>query len=181
MRKVLPQKFFNSPAPLVARELLGKYLIVRRNGREKAFMITETEAYDGFRDKASHASRGKTPRNAPMFGTAGRFYVYLCYGMYWMLNVVTGEKWYPAAVLIRGERGITGPGRLTKMLGIDKRFNNKMADKKTGLWFEDRGARISLRQIEKTPRIGVSYAGEWAKKKWRFVIKKSPPPVRGRG
>jgi len=179
MRKILLQKFFNRGAPIVARELLGKYLIVRRNGKEKAFMITETEAYDGLHDKASHASRGKTPRNAPMFGGAGRFYVYLCYGMYWMLNVVTGEKGYPAAVLIRGvkggkgikgERGITGPGRLTKMLCIDKRFNNKMANKKTGLWFEDRGACISLRQIEKTPRIGVPYAGEWVRKPYRFFI-----------
>ncbi len=179
MRVVLKQQFFNRPAPVVALDLLGKYLVRKRKGSkgekgEIASMITETEAYDGWRDKASHASRGQTARNAPMFGTAGIFYVYLCYGMYWMLNVVTGKKGYPAAVLIRGvmgEKGIRGPGRLTRHLSIDKRFNGKPASLKTELWFEDRGVNVPPRMIQKTPRIGVAYAGEeWASKPFRFVL-----------
>ena len=172
MKKILTKNFFNRPAPVVAQDLLGKYL-VRKHGRtEAALMITETEAYEGWRDKASHASRGKTARNEPMFGGAGVFYVYLCYGMHWMLNVVTGEEGYPAAVLIRGVREEAGPGRLTKRLAIDRKFNKKPASPKTGLWFEDRGVEISRRDIQKTPRIGVAYAGEkWAAKKWRFVLK----------
>src|SRR3989344_2584431 len=171
MRKVLPQKFFNSPAPLVARELLGKYLIVRRNGREKAFMITETEAYDGFHDKASHASRGKTPRNAPMFGSAGYWYVYFTYGMHWMLNIVTREKGYPAAVLIRGIDAINGPGKLTKYFKIDKQLNGKPAVRASELWIEDRGAVIPRRRIRRNPRVGIPYAGPvWTKKLHRFSI-----------
>ena len=174
MKKILTKNFFNRPAPVVAQDLLGKYL-VRKHGRtEAALMITETEAYDGWRDKASHASRGKTARNEPMFGGAGVFYVYLCYGMYWMLNVVTGDEGYPAAVLVRGAEEGKGPGRLTKRLAIDKRFNEKPASQKTGLWFEDRGVEVPLRALQKTPRIGVAYAGEkWARKKWRFVLKRS--------
>ena len=134
-------------------------------------MITETEAYDGFKDKASHARRGKTARNYPMFGEAGRWYVYFTYGMHWMLNIVTEPKDYPAAVLIRAVERISGPARLTKFLKIDKRFNNKLAVRKTGLWIEDRGIKFQNSNIKKTPRIGVSYAEEWAKKKYRFIIK----------
>ena len=100
--KVLNKNFFNRPTLIVAKDLLGKYLIRRLNGKIKRFMITEVEAYDGFKDKASHASRGKTVRNAPMFGEAGVWYVYFTYGMHYMLNIVTGKKDYPAAILIRG-------------------------------------------------------------------------------
>lgn len=135
-------------------------------------MITEVEAYDGFKDKASHASRGKTKRNQVMFGEAGCFYIYLTYGIHWMLNVVTGPKDYPAAVLIRGTDKVGGPARLTKFLKIDKILNSKKAELKTGLWFEDRGVKISDKQISITPRIGVAYAGSvWSKKKYRFLLK----------
>ena len=105
MRQVLTQKFFERNAVVVARELLGKFLcraVSLRRRTSKCYMITETEAYDGFKDKASHAHSGKTARNFPMFGEAGRWYVYFTYGMHWMLNIVTGPKDYPAAVLIRG-------------------------------------------------------------------------------
>ena len=134
-------------------------------------MITETEAYDGFNDKASHASRGRTARNSIMFGPAGHAYVYFVYGIHWMLNVVTGPKDYPAAVLIRGLEGLNGPARLTKALGIDKSLNGKLLGKTSGLWIEPRTVRIPPSKIKASPRIGVDYAGPiWSKKKWRFTL-----------
>ena len=132
--------------------------------------ITEVEAYVGFSDRASHASRGMTPRNRVMFGPPGVWYVYFTYGMHWMANIVTGRKGYPAAILIRGVKGISGPARVTKHFGIDKRFNNKRAMPANGLWIEDRGVRIPSRQVKRSPRIGVNYAGPWSKKLWRFYL-----------
>ena len=141
MGRVLNKKFFDRDTRVVAQELLGKFLIRKIKNKKVEVMITETEAYDGFKDKASHASRGKTIRTEVMFGHPGIFYVYLVYGMYYMLNVVTREHGYPAAVLIRGVKEYNGPGKLTKFLKIDKKLNNKKAIQKTGLWFEDRPAR----------------------------------------
>jgi DNA-3-methyladenine glycosylase len=169
--KVLPLSFFNRTTSVVARELLGKFLVRSRDGKEEAFQITEVEVYDGFKDKGSHASRGKTKRNALMFGKAGYWYVYFTYGMHWMLNIVTREEEYPAAILIRGVDGINGPARLTKKLAIDGALNGFTATKKNGLWIEDRGVVILSRQIKKGPRVGIAYAGEeWAAKPWRFWI-----------
>ncbi len=147
--------------------------LVRRLGRHTvAQMITEVEAYDGLKDKASHAHRGKTARNAPMFEKSGRVYVYFTYGMHWMLNIVTGPKNYPAAVLIRSTDKVTGPARLTKALRITGALNNKPLGKSAGLWIENRGVRISPRDILRTPRIGVAYAGPiYSKKLYRFVLK----------
>lgn len=135
-------------------------------------MITEVEAYDGFDDKASHAAKGKTKRTEVMYGPPGRWYVYFIYGMYEMLNIVTGKDGYPSAVLIRGVEGIDGPGKLTRELGITRAFNTKPATMGNGLWIEDRGITIPKSGMSATPRIGVAYAGKWARKKWRFVIKK---------
>lgn len=132
-------------------------------------VITEVEAYDGVEDKACHASRGRTSRTEVMFGPAGRWYVYLCYGMYEMLNIVTDPRDHAAAVLIRGTKEISGPGRLTKALGITRALNNKPADAKSGLWIEHSGIIVPKKEILRTPRIGVAYAGEWAEKPWRFV------------
>jgi DNA-3-methyladenine glycosylase len=174
MKKILTAKFFNRPTLIVAEELLGKYLVRKIGKREVAVQITETEAYDGLKDKASHASRGQTLRNAPMFGSAGNFYVYFTYGMHWMLNIVTGPKNYPAAILIRGTKQVSGPARLTKFLGIDKSLNGKPATKKSGIWFEDRGDLIRQKDTKRAPRIGVNYAGPmWSKKKYRFLIEKT--------
>ena len=171
MYKVLGQKFFNRPALAVARGLLGKQLARRAGSKTIRLIITEVEAYSGFSDRASHASRGKTARNAPMFGEAGRWYVYFTYGMHWMLNAVTGGKEFPAAILIRGVKGINGPGRLTKRLNIDRKFNGKSITPKTGLWIEDAGIKVKKNQIKRTPRIGVAYAGPvWSKKPWRFIL-----------
>ena len=172
LHKPLGQSFFDRPTVTVAEELLGKFLVRKSGGKMVALMITETEAYDGFDDKASHASRGKTPRNTPMFGKPGTIYVYFTYGMHWMLNIVCGKEEYPAAVLIRGVEGISGPARLTKALRIDKRLNTLPLSKKSGLWIEDRGMGVSKKDILTTPRIGVRYAEEWMHKPWRFVLKK---------
>ena len=172
MQKVLSKEFFERPVTKVAEDLLRKYLVRRVGKSEIALMIIEVEAYDGPNDRACHANKGKTKRTEPMYGQAGHFYVYLCYGMYWMLNVVTGPKNYPAAVLIRGTKEVSGPGRLTKYLKINKKLNALRASPKTGLWFEDRGMKVNKKDIQKTPRIGVSYAGpKWSKKPYRFVLK----------
>jgi DNA-3-methyladenine glycosylase len=170
MKKVLTLRFFDKPTLVVAKNLLGKFLVRRRGGKEISLMITEVEAYDGLEDKASHASRGRTERNKVMFGKAGRWYVYFTYGMHWMLNIVIGPKNYPAAILIRGTDKISGPARITKFLKIDKKFNDKPANRKTRLWIEDRGIKIMPSQIERTKRIGVDYAGKWANKPYRFKL-----------
>jgi DNA-3-methyladenine glycosylase len=168
---MLAEKFFERPTLIVARELLGKFLVRRWRGKIVKAMIIEVEAYDGFKDKASHASRGLTKRNSVMFGPAGYWYVYFTYGMHWMLNIVTGKVGYPAAILIRGVEGISGPGRVTKFFKIGKSFNNKRADRKTGLWIEDDGVKIPPNKIKKGPRIGVDYAGPyWAEKEYRFFL-----------
>lgn len=172
--KFLTKNFFERSTLVVAKDLLGKYLVRRSGKKTLKYLIVEVEAYDGFKDKASHASRGMTKRNAPMFGEAGRWYVYFTYGMHHMLNIVTGPKNYPAAILIRGIDGISGPARVTKKLKIDKVFNNKSAAPKTGLWIEDGGIKIKKTQIKKTSRIGVAYAGPiWSKKPWRFAFHKN--------
>ena len=177
MKKVLNQGFFNRPTLTVAKEMLGKYLVRRYRGKTIAAMITEVEAYDGPNDKASHASRGMTPRNGIMFGPAGHWYVYFTYGMHWMLNIVTGREGYPAAVLIRGVEKTNGPARVTKLFRIDKKMNGKPARKKNGLWIEDRGVRIKRTEIKRTPRIGVHYAGPiWSHKPYRFFRRVSVHP-----
>ena len=172
MRKVLSKEFFLQDAVKAAEELLGKYLVRRLDSREElALIINEVEAYDGPEDKANHASKGKTERTEVMFKLGGVFYVYLVYGMHWMLNIVVGEKDYPAAILLRGAGKIIGPARLTKFLGVDKGFNKKEATIDTGLWFEDRGVTVKRESIIRTPRIGVHYAGaEWSEKPYRFRI-----------
>jgi DNA-3-methyladenine glycosylase len=174
---LLPSAFFDRPADRVARELLGAWLVVRGpDGRPTRHVVFETEAYLGAHDLACHGSKGMTRRNAVMFGPAGRWYVYLCYGMHWMLNIVTGAEGVPAAVLIRGAGDLVGPGRVTKGLGIDKSFDGLAATRRTGLWFEP-GKPIPPRRIERTPRIGVGYAGEWAEKPLRFVVDLEKAPT----
>lgn len=172
MRRILKQSFFHRKATEVAPDLLGKFLTLERGAQRMSYMITETEAYDGPLDQASHASKGRTPRTEVMFGHAGHWYIYFIYGMYEMLNIVTGAKDYPSAVLIRGVESIDGPGKLTRDLGISRLLNTKAASSASGLWIEDHGIYIPKTSIARGPRIGVAYAGEWAKKPWRFVIKK---------
>ena len=170
VRKVFSPQFFNRPTLNVAKELLGTFLVYKKGIETIEAMITEVEAYVGPKDKASHASRGRTPRTEVMFGKPGRWYVYLIYGMYFCLNIVTEKENYPAAILIRSVEGVKGPGRVCKFFNIDKSFNASLARKKTGLWIEDRGVIIKPRSIKRGTRIGVDYAGRWKDKKWRFFI-----------
>jgi DNA-3-methyladenine glycosylase len=158
----------------VARSLLGKYL-VRRNGAGKiAAKIVEVEAYVGPEDRACHASKGRTRRTDVMFGPAGVSYVYLIYGMYHCFNIVTEREGYPAAVLVRAVQLesdlINGPGRVCRLLGIDRTLNRLDLTKGETLWLEDRGERVPPARIGSHPRIGVDYAGEWATKPWRFML-----------
>lgn len=163
--------FFDRPADRVARELIGAVLAVRGDdGRVTRHVVFETEAYLGAHDLACHGSKGMTTRNAVMFGPAGHWYVYLCYGIHWMLNVVTGAEGVPAAVLIRGAGAYAGPGRVTKGLGIDRSFNGRPVGKRARMWLEPGVIEIPRRRIERTPRIGVGYAGAWAEKPLRYVV-----------
>lgn len=156
----------------LARGLLGK-LLVRRQADGAVFRhrITEVEAYDGEHDLACHASKGRTKRTEVMYRPGGIWYVYLCYGVHEMLNLVTGPGDYPAAVLIRGLEGIAGPGRLTKRLNIDRKLNGALAARTSGLWMEDDGFIVPRSQLQSGSRVGVDYAGPvWSKKRWRFWI-----------
>ena len=169
--QALPADFFARPADRVARDLLGTRLVVRRrDGTLERHVVHETEAYLGAHDLACHGARGMTPRNAVMFGPAGRWYVYLCYGLHWMLNVVTGAEGVPAAVLIRGAGSFAGPGRVTRGLGIDRSFDGRPACRPTGLWLEGEPGAVSRTLVTRTSRIGVGYAGAWAEKPLRFVV-----------
>jgi len=156
----------------LARRLLGRVLVrTFPDGRQVRHVITEVEAYHGERDRASHASRGRTRRNAPMFGPGGVWYVYLCYGVHEMLNLVTGPRDFPAAILIRGVAGLAGPGRLTKALGIDRRLNGAPARPISGLHVATTGVRVPRHLVRAAPRIGVDYAGPvWSRKPWRFFF-----------
>ncbi len=193
---ILTAAFFNRPTLTVASELLGKRLCRRvsadktddrqnrqirqhARGRDMTIsgIISETEAYDGPHDRASHASRGRTPRTEVMFGPPGTIYAYLVYGMHWCLNVVTGPQDYPAAVLIRGLvvdglplAATNGPGKVCRILKITGQLNARSLARASGLWVEDAGIRVPMRQIKKTPRIGVDYAGAYRDKPWRFLI-----------
>ena len=154
----------------LARRLLGKVLVLAgADGVERRARICEVEAYHGEADLACHASKGRTARTEVMYAAGGVWYVYLCYGMHEMLNLVTGPAGQPSAVLVRGVEAVNGPGRLTRTLGIGRRFNGLAAAPASGLWLEDDGFRVPRNAIRATSRIGVAYAGPlWAAKPWRF-------------
>jgi len=155
----------------LARWLVGKRLVREWGMKRHVALITEVEAYDGERDLACHASKGRTLRTEVLYGAGGVWYVYLVYGMHHMLNLVTGPKEYPAAILIRGLETVSGPGRLTKALGVDLRLNRSIMGPESGLHLEDTGIAVPSRRLLATPRIGVEYAGPiWAAKPWRFTL-----------
>jgi DNA-3-methyladenine glycosylase len=182
----LTREFFDRPTLKVAQELLGKVLIRETSNGLLHARIVDVEAYVGPEDKACHASKGRTKRTEIMFGPPGFTYVYLIYGMYYCLNLVTEQEEYPAAILIRGLEvheetnvgissvRIDGPGRVCRFLEIDRTDNGIDATLGATLWIEDRGRNHSKTHIHTLPRIGVAYAGEWAKKPWRFCLP-SPP------
>ena len=182
--RILPRIYFNRPTLTVARSLIGKYLVRVIDGRVLAGKIVEVEAYVGSQDRACHASKGRTQRTDVMFGPAGVAYVYLVYGMYHCLNVVTEREEFPSAVLIRAVeidgRLIDGPGRLCRALQIDRRLNRVDLTSGESLWFEDRRVLVKGGDVVAHPRIGVDYAGEWAKKPWRFRLCKVTAPTRPR-
>ena len=176
--KIIPQKFFEKPTLEVTENLLGKYLVRKTGGKTIAGIITELEAYVGETDLACHAAKGRTKRTEIMYQDAGTLYVYMIYGMFYCLNVVTEKKDFPSAILIRAVKvdGIdfmatSGPGKLCKILKIDRKFNGLKLGKKSGLWIEDRGIKIKKSQIIKSKRIGVDYAVHCKDYLWRFSIK----------
>ena len=181
-RRILPRIYFNRPTVMVARSLIGKYLVRSIDGRMLAGKIVEVEAYVGSQDRACHASKGRTQRTDVMFGPGGVAYVYLIYGMYHCLNVVTEREEFPSAVLIRaieidGEL-IDGPGRLCRALQIDRRLNRVDLTTGESIWFEDRGVLVKRGEMVAHPRVGVAYAGAWAKKPWRFRLRSVVAPTR---
>lgn len=171
-RVIKPGELQSNETVDLARFLLGKTLArTSPDGSIRRLRITEVEAYDGERDLACHASKGRTRRTEVMYQAGGVWYVYLCYGVHEMLNLVTGPEGYPAAILIRGVAGISGPGRLTKGLGIGRALNGSNAARTSGLWVEDDGFVLPRRALRSSARIGVDYAGPvWAKKPWRFYF-----------
>lgn len=166
MNDRLGNEFFCRDVLVVAPELIGKTLVRSIDGTIHKSIITEVEAYRGVEDLACHASKGRTQRTEVMFQQGGLVYVYLIYGMYWMLNFVTGDSGNPQAVLIRGINDCYGPGRLTKRLSINGDLYGEDLVISSRLWVEDRN---SSPIIQSDTRIGVEYAGEeWASKPWRF-------------
>lgn len=161
--------FYFRDVLLVAPDLLGKSIVMFDGKQTQKYIITETEAYRGAEDLACHASKGRTNRTEVMYSVGGKIYVYLIYGMYWMLNVVTGEKENPQAVLIRGVKGWNGPGKLTRQLGIDKSFYGEDLCTSKRIWIADMGIPVDFNT---SPRIGIEYAGEiWKNQPWRFLLK----------
>lgn len=177
--KKLPRPFYDRDTVTVARELLGKFLVHRSRGTERIGKIVEVEAYLGAHDLAAHSSKGLTERTKIMFGPPGRAYVYLIYGMHHCMNVVTERAGNGAAVLLRAiepVRNISGrtcgPGLLCRALEIDKRLNGHnllSAD-----FFIAAPETAAPCRIVKRPRIGVDYAGHWARRHLRFYIKGNP-------
>lgn len=161
--------FYQRDVLKVAPELIGQYLV--RNypdGKMMRYQITEVEAYRGSEDLACHASKGKTERTEIMYHQGGHIYIYLIYGMYWMLNFVTSIEDIPQAVLIRGVGNLDGPGKLTRELKIDKSFYGEDLASSKRIWVEPSDKIVKLIA---TPRINIDFAGDiWSKKLWRFLL-----------
>ncbi len=166
----IKQSFFNKGALEIAPLLLGKFIVRKfNNDTSQSFMITEVEAYCGEEDLACHASKGRTNRTEVMYHPGGVIYVYLIYGIHWMLNFVCGEENNPQAVLIRGINKINGPGKVGSALKIDKSFYGEDLNTSQRIWIEDNNT--AKKEIHRSNRIGIEYAGElWKNKKYRFFI-----------
>ena len=174
----LPRRFYDRDTQLVARELLGKFLIHRFAGIERMGKIVETEAYLGPHDLAAHSSRGLTARTQTMFGPPGHAYVYFIYGMYFCMNVVTEPEGRAAAVLLRAVEPVknlagktSGPGLLCRAMEIDRRLNGHDLLSDDFFIAESAAEKFS---IVKRPRVGVAYAKHWAKRHLRFYVKGNP-------
>ncbi|MCC7105231.1 MAG: DNA-3-methyladenine glycosylase [Chloroflexi bacterium] len=185
----MTRDFYACPTVDVARALLGVHLVFERPDGVRVGRIVETEAYVGTEDLASHASRGRTARTAPMFGPPGHAYIYLIYGMYHCLNVVTEQDGVAGAVLIRAAEilegppgSASGPGRLGRWLGLDRELSGR--DMTVPPLYLSSGDRLPDASVLSGPRVGVDYAGLWAERPWRFWVEESPavsgPPTRAR-
>lgn len=164
----LAPEVFRRDALEVAPELVGKVIVrTLEDGTELRERIAEVEVYRGEEDLGCHASKGRTPRTELLFGESGIIYVYLCYGMHWLMNVITGEKDQPQGILFRAGAVHDGPAKLTKYLQIDGRFNGQPICGNSLVRIEDDGFRPALRTA---PRVGIDYAGEyWKNVKWRYI------------
>lgn len=178
MRK-LERAFYDRDTTTVARELLGKYLVHLSGGVERIGRIVEVEAYLGPHDLAAHSSKGKTGRTQVMFGPPGHAYVYLIYGMYCCVNVVTEREGHASAVLLRAvepmknvEGRTQGPGLLCKAMDIDIRLNGH--DLVSDDFYIAAAPKAEPLEIAKRPRVGVAYAGHWARRLLRFYIRGNP-------
>jgi DNA-3-methyladenine glycosylase len=163
----LDTSFYRRDVLAIAPDILGKELVrIFPDGSRLSLPITEVEAYRGMEDKACHASKGLTDRNRVMFGDGGYIYMYLVYGMHWMFNIVTGEAGNPEALLVRGVGRVAGPGRVTKLLKMDRDFYGEDLTCSDRIWLEDRPA---ITDYTTGPRVGIDYAGEpWVSVGWRF-------------
>jgi len=178
MRK-LPRSFYDRDTIVVAKELLGKFLVHKSRGVERIGRIAETEAYLGPHDLAAHSAKGLTARTRVMFGPPGHAYVYFIYGMYHCMNVVTEREGHASAVLLRAIEPVKnvkdrtrGPGLLCRAMKIDKRLNGH--DLLSENFFIAEPEMPELFSIVKRPRVGVDYAKHWAKRHLRFYIRKNP-------
>lgn len=165
----LDADFFHRDCLDVAPELVGKILVRRFDGGERLRVrISETEAYRGQEDTACHAHKGRTKRTDLLYRKSGTIYVYLCYGIHWLVNIVTGEVDQPQAILLRAGIDCSGPGKLSKRLGIDGSFNGLDITDCAGLWIEDDGARF---EILRDTRVGIAYADEVDRARlWRYKL-----------
>ena len=170
MPKKLDCSFYHRPCLTVAQDLVGKILAHRLpDGTVLRLRISETEAYCGESDTACHASRGRTKRTEVLYADAGTIYVYLCYGMHWLMNVITGDENDPQGVLIRACAEAPGPGKLTKALGISGEFNRQNILTCPNLWIEDDGF---VCEVLPDTRVGIGYASrEDQERLWRIKMK----------
>ena len=192
----IPREFYAPGTLSIARDLIGMHLVHNDAGTLRVGRIVETEAYMGPQDLAAHSAKGRTARTEVMFGPPGHAYVYFIYGFWYCLNIVTAPEGVPHAVLLRALEPICGledktwgPGLLCRAMNINKRLNGTdlLGDE---LWLERPPRGSSKPRISRATRIGVDYAGEWAKRPWRFFDRDSPyvstasprkrPPLNGR-
>ncbi len=167
---ILDKDYYERPANILAPDLIGKYLCRRTSEGIIRARIVETECYFGEEDTACHAHKGKTERTKVMYEAGGITYVYLCYGIHSLLNIVTGPKDHPEAVLIRGVEGAVGPGRATKFMRITTADNALPLCEESGIWIENSDEKRP--KIIRTARIGIDYASKRDReRKWRFVAK----------
>jgi DNA-3-methyladenine glycosylase len=190
-RRLVAADYADGDTARIACFFLGKVLCVQAQDGYAEGMITETEAYGGVEDAASHAYQGRrTARTEVMYALGGAAYVYLCYGLHNMFNIITGPKDSPKAVLVRAvkivagdevvrrrRRGVaekdwaSGPGRVCIALGIGRHHYGHDLTSGDSVWIEDRGVKVPRREIIAGPRVGIDYAGEWVHVPWRFVWK----------